>query len=286
MTVLPTLPVPLPGIDRVTAATVLAHAPSVHGTRPWRLETHGTGLALRTDPRQRLLATDPDSRDLRLSCGAALLTLRLAVAAQGVRTVVTLLPDPARPRIVATLYPAGVVQPTSDETALFAAVPHRRSHRVPFAPRRVSAAHRLLLRRAAEVEGAWLHAVDEPDERRRVRDLLLQAHRHQWVDPGFRAEWRSRTPEPVQPGDRPARTDTDPSALLLVLGTRHDLPVAQLRAGQALQRVLLTATALGLVSSVLSAATEVRVSREVLGRMYGPGLHPQIIVRVGHPADD
>lgn len=286
MTAVTATPESRPVIDLSAAASALAHAPSVHGTRPWRLVADGSGVALRIDSRQRLWATDPDARDLRLSCGAGLLTLRLAVAAQGLRTVVGLLPDPTRPGLVATLHPAGAVAPTPEEVALFAVVPERRSSRAPVAGRPVSTAHRRLLRRAAEVEGGWLHAVDDPDERQRVGELLSQAHRHQWVDPGFRAEWRARIGPLAGVVDHsgPARTDHDPAALLLVLGTAHDQPTAQVRAGQALQRVLLTATALGLASSVVSTATEVRTSREALGRMYGPGLHPQILVRVGHPA--
>lgn len=76
----------------------------------------------------------------------------------------------------------------------------------------------------------------------------------------------------------------DPEPLLLLVGTRTDLPTAHLQAGLALQRVLLTVTVLGLAASVISAPTEVPATREVLARMYGPGLYPQVLVRIGHAA--
>jgi hypothetical protein len=284
MTVLAAPPESVLLIDRAAVDAAVARAPSLHGPRPWRLEADGPGVALRTDLRRRLPATDPEARSLRLSCGVGLLTVRLAVAAQGLRPVVGLLPDPTRPGLVGTVHPAGGAEPRPDEAALHAALPHRCAPDAPGAGRPVTAADRLLLRRAAEVEGAWLHAVDRPDERHRVGELLRRAHRHQWVDPGVRAE-RDRTGPRARAATRAAalRAGSDPAALLLVLGTRHDGPVAQVRAGQALQRVLLTATVLGLTSTVLPAPTEVRATREELTRLYGPGLHPQVVLRVGHP---
>lgn len=303
---------PTPSAQAV--ADALAHAPSVHNTRPWRLAGDGRVVELRVDVRRRLSATDPDDRELRISCGAALLNVRLTMAVRGRRALVGLLPDPTSPGLVATLRPAEHAGPTPEETALHAAIPHRRSHRLPFADRPVSGSHRMLLRRAAETEGAWLHAVHEPGERRRLRALLTAAHRRQWADPGFRAEWERWTGRPdgepygvragaggappehndvwmvrdfthgAPPVAGPPAPGRDPEPLLLVIGTSTDLPTAHLRAGMALQRVLLTATALGLAASVVSAPTEVRETRAALGRMYGPGVHAQVLVRVGHAA--
>ncbi|GAA2552635.1 hypothetical protein GCM10010210_27220 [Pseudonocardia hydrocarbonoxydans] len=295
-------------------AEALAHAPSVHNTRPWRLAGDGRVFELRVDARRRLTATDPDDRELRISCGAALLNVSLALAVGGRRSLVGLLPDPTSPGLVATLRPAEHMAPTPEETALHAAIPLRRSHRLPFADRPVSGSHRMLLRRAAETEGVWLHAVHEPAERRRLRALLTTAHRRQWADPGFRAEWERWTGRPdgepygvradaggappqhndvwmvrdfthgTPPADGAPAAGHDPEPLLLVIGTSTDLPTAHLRAGMALQRVLLTATALGLATSVISAPTEVRETRAALARMYGPGVHAQVLVRVGHAA--
>ena len=69
-----------------------------------------------------------------------------------------------------------------------------------------------------------------------------------------------------------------------VLSTDTDGPADQVRAGQALARVLLTATSLGLASSVQSAPVEVPGVRAQIERwlLSGAG-HAQAVIRVGWP---
>src|SRR5262249_24592905 len=67
-----------------------------------------------------------------ISCGAALFGLRLAVRSLGYLPVVELLPDPARPRLLARVT-LGKEQPmTGHERKLFEALPHRHTHRGPW----------------------------------------------------------------------------------------------------------------------------------------------------------
>ncbi|MDT7709575.1 MAG: hypothetical protein QOG20_5182 [Pseudonocardiales bacterium] len=105
-----------------------------------------------------------------------------------------------------------------------------------------------------------------------------------WAAPDLNHRWMVRD---FTHGGGPASTADDeagfdPAPLVPALGTWHDLPVAHLRAGQALQRVLLTVTVLGLSASVLSAPVEVGATRSRLTRSIRQGLYPQILVRVGH----
>ena len=69
-------------------------APSVHNTQPWRWRLGDDAVQLHADRGRHLVATDPDGRDLVLSCGAALHHLLVALAAQGVEVEVDRLPDP------------------------------------------------------------------------------------------------------------------------------------------------------------------------------------------------
>jgi hypothetical protein len=52
--------------------TLACRAPSVHYTQPWLWRTHGNRLELFADASRQLTQTDPESRDLMLSCGAVL----------------------------------------------------------------------------------------------------------------------------------------------------------------------------------------------------------------------
>jgi hypothetical protein len=57
------------------------------------------------------------------------------------------------------------------------------------------------------------------------------------------------------------------------------------QAGQALERMLLTATSLGLAASFLSPIVEVPSVREDLRRMLGVSIEPQAVLRFGVGAD-
>jgi hypothetical protein len=59
--------------------------------------------------------------------------------------------------------------------------------------------------------------------------------------------------------------------------------VAEVQVGQALQRVLLTATAAGLATSLLRQVVEVPQTREELRRVFGGARPPQAVLRIGWP---
>src|SRR5699024_9806434 len=108
------------------------------------------------------------------------------------------------------------------------------------------------LHRAATTEQAWLVSVNE-HQRVGLAGLLAQAHARQIADPDFRAEWYHYAPhdgttaaaDDTIGGPTPptlATTDTGAS-LVAVIGSVHDTTRARLQAGQAAQRMTLTAAA-------------------------------------------
>ena len=76
--------------------------------------------------------------------------------------------------------------------------------------------------------------------------------------------------------------DFEPEPLVAVLGTPGDTAADQIIAGQALQRVLLTATDAGLAVSLLSQPIEVPAAREQLRLALGRSGTPQMVMRVGY----
>ncbi|ROP35079.1 Acg family FMN-binding oxidoreductase [Saccharothrix texasensis] len=296
------------GLDRDEVAEVLATAtlaPSVHNTQPWRFRLEPDRIELHADPARRLPATDPEDRELRLACGAALFNLRLALRERGIRPLVTLLPGAEAPGALATIRRGGRRDLDEDTRQLLEAVPVRRSNRKPFRDVPIPVAHRYALVRAAERERSWLHVVTDRAERARLQGLVSKAHRIQIEDPLVRAELADWTGPrgadgipPASAGIRPApqdewalrdfeaaeRTpgkDYESDPLVVVLCSFSDGPPAELQAGQALQRVLLTATTLGLSASFMSQAIEVRSVREQLRRTLGGTIAPQTVLRIG-----
>jgi hypothetical protein len=70
--------------------------------------------------------------------------------------------------------------------------------------------------------------------------------------------------------------------LLAILGTDDDTAAGWLRAGQALQRMLLVACRDGLQASFLNQPMQVAALRPRMGELAGGGF-PQVLVRLGLP---
>lgn len=108
-----------------------------------------------------------------------------------------------------------------------------------------------------------------------------------WTLRDFGRDGRADAEDDVITGDRD--DDSAPSSdklfeerpLIAVLGTYLDQPGSQVQAGQAMQRVLLTATNLGLAASFLSQLIEVRAAREQVQLLIGGRIHPQVVLRIG-----
>src|SRR5437762_6063553 len=126
-------PVPIPAGRADYLIATAARAPSVHNTQPWRFRVGQYVIELYADP-GRKLRVDPAGREMLISCGAALFGLRLAVRSLGYLPRVELLPDPAQLRLLARVR-LGTAEPmTGRERQLLEALPHRHTHRGPFAP--------------------------------------------------------------------------------------------------------------------------------------------------------
>jgi nitroreductase len=300
--------IPVGSMATEQVRTVLASAalaPSAHNSQPWRFRCTTRAIELYADLDRGLPITDPDQQELLIACGAAVLNLRLAIRAQGRRYDLRLLPDPKNPDLLASLRPTGAHPITSAERLLADAITKRRTHRRPFASTPVPIAARNELRRAAEMEHAWLATLHGP-QLSALQPLLRAAHRVQLATPGFMAEWRhwvNKTdalrdgpggsdigwrPEPTgvwvsrDAGSRPPGRDAEPEPLTMAIGSADDSRLSRLRAGQAMQRVLLAATAAGLSASFVTPPIEVPSTRAELRAILGGGVWPQAVLRLGY----
>ncbi|HET9140607.1 Acg family FMN-binding oxidoreductase [Actinophytocola sp.] len=305
-----------PDHETLRGAIALAgRAPSVHNTQPWRFLIGEHSVHLMADRTRALPATDPDGRDLLISCGAALHHLRTALAALGWSSEVHRIPNPADPDHLAALEPHRHT-PSDEDIALAAAIAHRRTDRRSFSSWPVPPGHLdLMIRRAAEL-GALLIPVTTGRLRTHLADAISQAASTQQADPAYTAElaaWTGRgrladdgvpatsaLARPAFHGDTRMRdfpngtliesaedTAESDAGELLVLATPDDDPMSWLRAGEAASAALLTAADLDLASCPLSQALEVADIRALVEELVlDNDAVPHLILRVGwaHPA--
>jgi hypothetical protein len=266
----------------------------------------GPTVEVYTDPDRRLSVVDPDGREQLLSVGAAILTLRVAVQRAGYCAEAELLPAEDDPTLAARVSVGRPVPVDKETEALAEAIPHRHTNRGPFAqvPLAPEAAGRLA--HAAEREGAVLSVAD-PDSRDAILDMARSADRWLRERPGYQHEmlrwsgrsvrhdgvptwaagpWDALQAVPIRDfaefSAAPRRSEPlEPHPTILVLATEGDTPRDWLRAGQALQRVLLTATWLGLAATPISQPVEVPAVRKLLAGAP-PASWAQMVLRVGY----
>jgi hypothetical protein len=288
-------------------------APSRHNTQPWTFEIEGDEARIYADASRALPVADPDGRQLVMSCGAAAVNLRLAAAHFGVATSTEIVPTLRRDGLLARVRLEERRASTPDAEEMFQAIPRRRTNRLPLDGREPPDGLVTALLREARREGAWLRPVDE-QERCAVAELVAEGDRVQWSSSRFRAELAQWTrPNGTarrdgMPGYALGMSDaaallhplvvrlTNPSEeeadrdrrrargckALLVLSTPHDGRAEWFAAGEALQRVLLRATARGLYASYFAQPIETPDLRRRLQEVLAePGV-PQVMFRLGY----
>jgi hypothetical protein len=220
--------------------------------------------------------------------------------------------DPERdfgPEIhVAAIWLGRPQAPPGEIVDLFKAIPSRRTNRRPFTPERPKQLHLLQLVEAVAAEGAKAVVLDG-DNARSVADLVASADRELRVNRPVRdeiAHWIHSDPDrgdgipvealgPVPRTDRAmvrdfgfgafpdVRTDSEfeDSPVLVLLSTQGDNTDDWISAGQALQRLQLTATHVGLATSLLGQPLETGLRDALRHATLTPGT-PQMLLRVGY----
>ncbi|WP_275558644.1 hypothetical protein [Streptomyces sp. 5-6(2022)] len=307
-------------LEKLISAAVAA--PSIHNAQPWRyrLNPDTVSLEVRAAPERAPRYADPLGRALSVSAGAAVFNLRVAVAHFGWEPVVQLLPYRSQPDLLATVRlaaspadRAGRYDDGHDD--LYDVIWRRHSSRSPYSARRLPARVLCDLTEAARGDGATLRLAD-PEETAWLLRLTAEAERRVSGDPRRLAESRSWVrdtgPYGIPPAVPPAalgprdatgrlpmrgylgpRPDgswgddrpTTPFATqptIAVLATGQDRRTDWLRAGQALEHVLLLATSHAVRASLLHQALEWSDLRWSLSGAHPAPGHVQMLIRLGY----
>ncbi|MEJ3653292.1 hypothetical protein WEH80_18775 [Actinomycetes bacterium KLBMP 9759] len=185
-------------------------------------------------------------REQRIAGGAALFTMRLALLGFGIRPLVTILPDRGDPTVLARIRNGGHQRPTAEHRWL---------------------SNALTEERAATGNGAGRGAHvascgDEPTSRPEQAVLRRAAVEEGcWLD--FLVE-----------GDQPC------GGLVAALTAQLDGQPAQVRAGQAMQRVRLSAMAEGLTATRLFDPVRLSRTHDELRRRFVRNRAPLVVLRI------
>ncbi|MXN75974.1 nitroreductase [Burkholderia sp. 4701] len=289
-------------------------APSSHNSQPWRFVVDGNTIAVCADRARALPVIDPFDRELIISCGAALLNLRVALNHAGFAHTIRTFPSDVDPDVLALVRICDDGYSDADLGALFDAIPNRVTTRAPFASTPVPNALQRDLIAAGAAEGATVAGADSIARRARIAELIAEADRAQFEDARFRRElasWidprRRVDGMPAFAAGVPALLDfTSPvvttavrtfdfgnglaalhhqlvgaSPLLACIATGRDDRDAWLAAGQALERMLLVAARAGYTASFLNQPIEVGELRKRLAHLFDLDGVPQLLLRIG-----
>ncbi len=291
-------------------------APSRHNAQPWKFEIDGDEMLVHGDERRSLPAADPDGRQLLMSCGAAIVNLSIAARHFGRATSVEVVPGNRSDGLVARVRLEELAASTPDFEEMFRAIPRRRTNRLPLDGREPPEGLVTSLLREARREAVSLRPVEVAD-RRAVAELIAEGDQAQWSSSSFRAELASWTrPSATARRDgmpayalgmsdaaarlqpllarvsNPARAEAERdrrralvSKALVVLSTPRDGKSEWIAAGEALQRVLLRATASGLHASYFTQPIEEPALRRRLAAITGDRGAPQLMLRLGYGLD-
>jgi nitroreductase len=291
-------------------------APSVHNTQPWRfMAAGGPPVSLHADADRRLAVADPDGREMMISCGAALFNVRLALRSLGYFPETCVLPEPGQPTLVARVSWRPGAAADEFERRLAGHVHTRRTHRGAFDPEPLPSDTLAGLRAAAAAEGAALRIVADDGRRAALAAAVQNAERElrrdgerlrelaRWTPAPGRAcgdgvpatsyPARAEHTEPYFPGRDFARghgwgmpplspaTSHRAAGVAGLLTTAADRPVDWVNAGQALQRILLTASACGAAVALHSQPLELPWLREFIRTQLSDGAYPHLVLRIG-----
>ncbi|RQP27719.1 Acg family FMN-binding oxidoreductase [Burkholderia ubonensis] len=289
-------------------------APSSHNSQPWRFIVDGNTIAVCADRVRALPVVDPFDRELIISCGAALLNLRVVLDHAGFAHTIGTFPSDVDPDLLALVRVRDDGYTDARLGALFDAIPERVTTRAPFAADPVPEALQRELVEAGAAEGVDVACVESLARRAKIAELIADADRQQFADPRFRRELASWIDPRRRADGMPAFAAGVPtlldyatpivttavrtfdlgnglaalhhqlvgaSPLLVCLATARDDRDAWLAAGQALERMLLIATRAGYTASYLNQPIESAGLRKQVVQLFDLDSEPQLLLRIG-----
>jgi hypothetical protein len=281
-------------------------APSTKNTQPWRFSVGEDTIGIFADLSRWQRVSDLGRRELYISLGCALENLLVAIEDFGFGHLVQYFPHSTNEELAATV----TMHPGGDRSVYraglsLASITERRTRHGLYANKPVTGTSRDRLLHCSGDLGLRIDLIEDPAIQSRVIELNLHADEMEFADPTFRKElgyWVGQgvfgTPcvlsklgqallSRVNLGRAIGKRNAAALAsapLIGLISTRSDDRPSQVRAGQALERVWLHATSMGIALQPMSQALEIPTLRaDLCGVISEEGWIPQQVFRLGYP---
>ena len=250
-------------------------APSSYNSQPWKFNISDDEISLYADESRWLSVADADKREMYMSLGCALENLIIAAEHFGYNCTVTYFPGERDLVAAVSLKPGS--QPLKG-SLLFSAITRRDTCSLPYEQKAISGADLDALNSSHSDEAVRIILTSDPGTRDQFRELATRADAVQYSDASFKSElghWLSQGVfGPVgldakiaqlsviflDQGPEQAKRDADlinSTPCIGFLITANNDSMSSIRAGRALERFWLTATALGIGLQPMNQVLEV-----------------------------
>jgi len=280
-------------------------APSTKNTQPWRFSIGENTIGVFADLTRWQPVADRGRRELYISLGCALENLLVASEQFGFRHEVSYFPQSTNEELAAivSFRPGGT--PSIRRVGItLASITARHTQHGPYRDEPVTEEVRRRLLHCCDALGLRVDLTDDPAIRSRVVQLNLHADEMEFSDPEFRKElgyWVGQgvfgTPRLLSWFSRLLLTHVNvgsaigkrnaamlsSAALIGLISARTDDRASQVRTGQALERLWLHATRIGIALQPMSQALEIPSLRAELARVIPEnGWIPEQVFRIGY----
>ena len=280
-------------------------APSTKNTQPWQFSIGENTVGIFADVSRWQRVSDSGRRELYISLGCALENLVVAAEHFGFHTDVRYLPLQSNEDLAATITFRPAVGVPNRSPSTLQAIIARYTERGFYRADPIAEPLRLRLLESGSAPGLRLDLTDDPTIRARVLELNLHADEMEFGDPKFRKELGYWVGQGVfgKPGlqsrvagfiltrlnlgrfvGKRNASILSSAPLIGLISARTDDRASQVRTGQALERLWLQATRLGIGLQPMSQALEIPALRTELARVISEREWiPEQVFRLGYP---
>lgn len=301
---------PLPDHPLERLAYYARLAPSSHNRQPWKFVIGESEIDLFADVDKWLRVADRDRREMFISLGCAIESIRIAADYAGYGTAVQHFPVLNNESLVAriTVNRDGPKRDDAGGHLLRYMTLRHTNHRIFEASRPVSDTDRKSLYNASRVGEVALHLISDSGVLAGLAQIETRADAQLFADPDYRQEisgWLSRdlfgaswllaklgqlAIEHLPVAKRVGQADAarlSSSPLVGILSTKGDRRVDELQTGEAFLRIALVAERYDLRIQPVSQIVEVPETRTEAARLCGVGDRVlQHMFRIGHAQPD